>query len=115
MKLIRRAIIAGAIVNYFTADACRRCHASSPEVLIKWELSVVANCDESGACPVCKRGHLTKRTHEIAFFQQTHKRPVYCRVAVPMRSCAACGFKTLDEGADALMDEAVRRERDKLP
>lgn len=66
-------------------------------------------------CPICKRGHLVWRSQEIAFSQQTDKGIVSCRVAIEAAVCDACGFTTWQDGVEKLLDEAVRREYDKLP
>lgn len=63
---------------------------------------------------MCKKGHFARRDTEIAFLQWTDKGPVQCRVSIPMEVCSQCGFKTWDERADRLLNEAVLRERDKL-
>jgi hypothetical protein len=66
-------------------------------------------------CDVCHRGTVVWEMREIAFRQWTSKGNVFCRVTVPMATCTECGAKTLDEVAEEMIEEAVKREVDKLP
>lgn len=66
-------------------------------------------------CPVCKYGHIVKITRELSFQQITDKGRVNCRIQVPVGTCTHCGFHMLDGNAQAVLDQAVRREYDKLP
>jgi hypothetical protein len=52
---------------------------------------------------------------EIAFHQWTAKGNVSCRVTIPVAICAECGAGSWDEAAEATIEEAVKREVDKLP
>jgi hypothetical protein len=58
---------------------------------------------------------VVKTMQELAFRQWTRKGYVSCRVNIPIAICADCGAKSWDREADAIMDEAVNREVDKLP
>ena len=69
---------------------------------------------ESEICVLCKRGRVIERNQEVAFRQWTNKGYVCCRVTIPMRICTLCGLKTSDGRAEAILDEAVRQEYDKL-
>jgi hypothetical protein len=52
---------------------------------------------------------------EIAFRQWTSKGYITCRVTIPATVCPDCGAMNWDEAAEALIEEAVRQEVDKLP
>jgi hypothetical protein len=71
--------------------------------------------DEDNLCPFCKQGRVIKRQQEIAFHQSTDKGYVFCRVTIPVSVCDHCGSMTWTREAEATIDEAVRREYDKLP
>jgi hypothetical protein len=58
---------------------------------------------------------VVKTMQELAFRQRTRKGYVLCRVNIPVAICANCGAKSWDREADAIIDEAVNREVDKLP
>jgi len=75
----------------------------------------MADADVSESCPICKRGWMVKGTADLTFHQMTDRGRVTCRVALPISRCSHCDFQTLDAEAEAAMDEAVRREYDKLP
>jgi C4-type Zn-finger protein len=75
-------------------------------------MSIDDDTDES--CPVCKRGRLALHNEEISFHQWTDKGYVFCHAAVPVKVCKGCGFKSWDDAAEAAIEEAVRREYDKL-
>ncbi len=75
----------------------------------------MSSIDNGGICYFCKKGRFLKQTEGIAFHQWTNKGYVYCRVEVPMRVCDRCGSRDWDEETEALIEEAVRREYDKLP
>jgi YgiT-type zinc finger domain-containing protein len=71
--------------------------------------------DESGeTCYFCRKGKLAVRTEQITFHQWTDKGYVFCRVNVPLGVCDHCGSRDWSEEAEALIEEAVRREYDKL-
>jgi hypothetical protein len=71
--------------------------------------------DDASMCLFCKRGQVIKCNREIAFHQSTDKGYVFCRVIVPVSVCAECGAITSDAETEAVIEEAVRREYDKLP
>ena len=71
--------------------------------------------DKGVICILCKEGRVAEREEEVAFHQLTDKGHVFCRVNVRMGVCDGCGAKCTDDAADAIMDEAVRREYAKLP
>ena len=54
------------------------------------------------------------RAEELAFHQSTSRGYIRCKVTIPMSVCERCGAKSWDEAAEALIEEAARREQDKL-
>lgn len=75
----------------------------------------MSNTTDADVCDVCHRGIVVRTMQEIAFHQWTSKGYVFCQVTVPMAICAECGAKNWDEAAEAIIDEAVEREANKLP
>jgi hypothetical protein len=75
----------------------------------------MSNNQDGQTCYFCQRGHFRERTEEIAFYQWTNKGYVFCRVTVTVGVCNQCGSRDWNEDIEALIDEAVRREHDKLP
>jgi hypothetical protein len=71
--------------------------------------------DDASLCFFCKRGQTIKCNQEIAFHQSTNKGLVFCRVVVPVSVCNQCGAITSDAETEAVIEDAVRREYDKLP
>jgi len=71
--------------------------------------------ESGGVCHFCKKGKFIKRTEEIAFHQATDKGDVHCRITVSLDVCDQCGSRNWDTRTEALIEEAVRREYDKLP
>jgi hypothetical protein len=65
-------------------------------------------------CVFCNTGQLAGHTNHISFHQYTDRGYVFCRVVIPMNICDHCGARSWDDRADAIMDDAVRREYDKL-
>ena len=65
-------------------------------------------------CPICKR-RTARGMVKLTFHRMTDRGRVTCDVALPHWICASCDLKTLDAGAEAMMDEAVRRAYDELP
>jgi hypothetical protein len=52
---------------------------------------------------------------ELAFHQMTDRGRVTCCVSLPRSICPRCGFENIDPDAEAMLDEAVRQEYNKLP
>ena len=75
----------------------------------------MSNTNDADVCDVCNRGIAVRTMQEIAFHQWTSKGRVFCRVTVPMATCAECGARNWDETAEAMIEEAVQREIDKMP
>jgi hypothetical protein len=61
-------------------------------------------------CVFCRRGRATIRNEKISFHQWTDKGYLFCRVVIPVRTCDRCGSKSWDAAAEAIIEEAVRRE-----
>jgi hypothetical protein len=68
-----------------------------------------------GICELCKKGKVIKSGKEMRFRQLTDKGYVYCRVTIWVGVCDHCGSRSFDQDDDKILDEAVRREYDKLP
>jgi hypothetical protein len=66
-------------------------------------------------CMFCKEGRLLDRAEPMSFRQYTDRGYVFCRVIVPMKICDRCGARSMDERAEAIMEDAVRRAYDNLP
>ena len=65
-------------------------------------------------CHLCKKGRLRIATQDIAFRQWTDKGYVHCRVTAPVRICDQCGSRSWGEETEALIEEALRRDYEKL-
>jgi hypothetical protein len=72
--------------------------------------------DSKGAdvCDFCGQRKVIRREEELVFHQWTSRGYVLCRVRIPMGICAECGAKNWDEAAEAVIEEAVRHQYDKL-
>ncbi len=66
-------------------------------------------------CDFCRNGQVTRRNQEVAFRQWTDRGYVFCQVEIPIGICDRCGSKHWNEDAEALIEQAVRYEYDKLP
>ena len=66
-------------------------------------------------CNLCKRGRLSSSCKELNLRQMSDKGYVHFRVAVAVSICDFCGDESLGAGAEQILDEAFRREYDKLP
>jgi hypothetical protein len=65
-------------------------------------------------CDFCKRGLITRLNQPIGFRQWTDKGYVSCRAEIPIGVCDRCGTKHWNQVAEAIIEEVVRREYDKL-
>ena len=54
------------------------------------------------------------RNEGISFRQWTDKGYVFCRAEIPIGVCDCCGAKHWNQDAEAIINEVVRREYDKL-
>jgi len=66
-------------------------------------------------CDFCESGHVTARDQHIAFRQLTDRGYVSCRVTVPVGVCDHCRSGHWSKEAEAVVEEAVRREYEKRP
>jgi hypothetical protein len=66
-------------------------------------------------CDLCKLGHVTQQERQIAFHQWTDKGYVFCHATIPVGICCRCDSEHWDGHAEAVIEEAVRREYEKLP
>ena len=91
--------------------------AASPGSLSKGASRGVSMSEpqEEETCLFCKKGPLRKTAQEIAFHQWTDKGYIFCRVTLTLGVCDVCGWRDWNDGAEAVINEAVRREYDKLP
>jgi hypothetical protein len=71
--------------------------------------------NEPELCDFCKQGQIVKRSERITFHQLTDKGYLTCAAVVPMSICDLCGSKTWDEAGEVILNEAIRRDYDKLP
>jgi hypothetical protein len=69
----------------------------------------------SDICDVCRHGKITRNMQEITFHQWTDKGNISCKVTIPVGVCGNCGAKNWNEETEAVIEEAVKREYDKLP
>jgi len=75
----------------------------------------MANNESEEMCYFCKKGHFKRRTDEISFHQWTDKGYVFCKVNATVGICDQCGSRDWSEENERLIEDAVRREYDKLP
>ena len=66
-------------------------------------------------CDQCHQGKVIKTMQDMTFHQWTSKGNVSCRVNIPIGICDNCGAKSWNEETEAVIEEAVKRETDKLP
>jgi len=69
---------------------------------------------DTQVCDFCKVGHVAKRTEQVAFRQWTDKGYVLCRATIPFGACDRCGSRHWSEDAEAIVEDAVRSEYQKL-
>jgi hypothetical protein len=55
------------------------------------------------------------RKQQLAFRQRTDRGYIHCRAEVPIGLCNLCGSKHWNGEAEAIIEEVVRLEYDKLP
>ena len=75
----------------------------------------MATEDNLAVCSLCKRGRLSSSFKELSLRQMSDKGYVHFRVTVAVNICDSCGDESLGAGAEQILDEAFRREYDKLP
>jgi hypothetical protein len=64
-------------------------------------------------CDFCQSGRVTRRDQRIEFRQRTDRGYVSCRVTVPLGVCDHCRSSHWNEDAEAIVEDAVRREYEK--
>ena len=77
-------------------------------------MGTLSDADDVQRCDFCKHGHVTGRNEGISFRQWTDKGYVFCRAEIPIGVCDRCGAKHWNQVAEAIIEEVVRREYDKL-
>lgn len=71
--------------------------------------------DKDGdTCYFCHKGKFVTRKEGIQFHQWTDKGYIFCRVNVSIGVCDQCGSRDWSEEADTVIEEAIRREYNKL-
>ena len=71
--------------------------------------------DEAEICILCKRGTFSRKETELSIRQSTDKGYVRCLVSVAIAVCNNCGFRTLLEQAERLIEDEIAIEYAKLP
>jgi YgiT-type zinc finger domain-containing protein len=66
-------------------------------------------------CPVCREGRLATRTGTIAFIQRTDRGEISVHIEIPLSVCERCGVRMWSDAEEKVIDDAVRREYEKLP
>lgn len=71
---------------------------------------------EEGAtlCEFCGQIAVRSRVEQLTFHQWTDRGDVLCDITIPVATCWNCGARSWDEAAEAMIEQAVRRERDRL-
>jgi hypothetical protein len=73
-------------------------------------------CDGGATiCDFCGQREISLRDEDLAFHQWTNRGYVFCNVRIPMRTCDGCGSRNWGEEAEAIIEEAVIKEYNKLP
>jgi hypothetical protein len=65
-------------------------------------------------CESCKTGKIVKSMEALNFTQASSKGLIRCRATILVGMCDHCGARSLDQGAEKILDEAFQREYDKL-
>jgi len=74
----------------------------------------MANDENGDTCFFCKKGKFVTRAEVLAFHQWTDKGYVFCRIPLSIGVCNRCGSRNWTDETEALIDEAVRKEYNKL-
>ena len=74
----------------------------------------MSDLHDAQQCDVCKKGPVITRKQQLAF-HWTDRGYVHCHVEVPIGLCDQCGSEHWNQEAEAIIEEAVRREYEKLP
>jgi len=65
-------------------------------------------------CAFCHSDRVQRTAEEINFRQWSDKGYIHCDVVVMVAVCGGCGFRTLDDDANKIMDATFQREYRKL-
>jgi|KBSMisStaDraftv2_1062788.scaffolds.fasta_scaffold1031165_1 hypothetical protein len=71
-------------------------------------------CQDVEHCVLCKTGRIFQKDQDFAFKERTDKGYVFCHVTILMDICDHCGAKSWDHDAEAILDNAVRQEYERL-
>ena len=74
----------------------------------------MADLDHVQQCDFCKKGCVITRNQKIAFGQWTDRGHIHCHAEIPLGVCNLCGSKHWNQEAEAIIEEVVRCEYDKL-
>jgi hypothetical protein len=66
------------------------------------------------SCAFCHSGKVRRTAEEMRFRQWSDKGYIHCHVVVTVDVCRGCGFRTLDEDAEKVMNAAFQREYRKV-
>jgi hypothetical protein len=69
---------------------------------------------EPTVCDFCKIGHISQRMREVAFRQWSDKGYIHCRATLMVGVCNHCQASVPAPGADRILDDAFRREYDRI-
>ena len=66
------------------------------------------------SCIFCRKGRVKEELQRMTFRQWSDKGYIHCDVVVMVAVCGGCGFRTLDDDANKIMDATFQREYRKL-
>ena len=78
-------------------------------------MGTMSALDDAQQCDFCKKGGVIPRNQKIAFRQWTDRGYVHCEAEIPLGVCNLCDGKHWNQEAEAIIEEVVQREYDKLP
>ena len=90
-------------MNYLTHGPCDLPHKRSYRVYTGHPIIQGARMS---FCAFCHNGKVQRTAEEMAFRQWSDKGYIHCHVIVMVDVCRGCGFQTLDEDAEKIMDAA---------
>jgi hypothetical protein len=70
--------------------------------------------DQIANCDFCGRGTVLKAVEELSFRQWTPRGYVSCRVDIPIGTCNYCGARGWDKRSEAIIEQTVSREIEKI-
>ena len=81
---------------------------------MQWSVGMtMTDLNDSQQCDFCKKSRVITRKQQLAFRQWTDRGYVHCHVEVPIGLCDQCGSEHWNQEAEAIIEEAVRREYEK--